>query len=110
MKARGLIGRWLSPKKGIGATPEILLLAIRAAAAIETPGPIAYIEAAARKETSSARRDGDEWLIPHGTEEYLAHRKVALIANSSAVYSFPDMPGHVARAKTRWPQRSEHAA
>ena len=109
-KARNLIGRWLSRKKGLAASPETVLRAIRDAAAAGTPQPVPYIEAILRNESGGVRRDGDDWLIPHGTEEYRAHRQQLTIANSSEIYRWPDTPGHVARARSRWPMRVVSAA
>ena len=109
-KARSLIGRWLSRKKGLAASAESVLRAIHDAAAAGTPQPVPYIEAILRNETGGVRRDGDDWLIPHGTEEYRAHRQQLTIANSPEIYQWPDTPGHVARARSRWPMRVVSAA
>jgi len=109
-KARRLIGRWISRTKGPGATPENVLRAIDAAAAAGTPQPVPYIEAILKNEAGGVRREGDDWLIPHGTEEYSAHRRQLQVANSPEIYRWPDTPGHVARARSRWPMRVVSAA
>ena len=109
-KARSLIGRWLSRKKGLAASPENVLRAILDAAAAGTPQPVPYIEAILKNAAGGVRRDGDDWLIPHGTDEYRAHKQQLTIANSPEIYRWPDTPGHVARAKSRWPSRVASAA
>jgi hypothetical protein len=108
-QARRLIGRWIS-KKGLAASPENALRAILDAAIAGTPQPVPYIEAILKNAAGGVRRDGDDWLIPHGTEEYRAHRQQLAIANSPEIYRWPDTPGHVARAKSRWPMRVVSAA
>jgi len=88
-----------------------VLRAIDAAAAAGTPQPVPYIEAILKNEAAGGvRREGDEWLIPHGTEEYRAHVRQLAIANSPEIYRWPDTPGHEARAKSRWPSRAASAA
>ena len=110
-RARSMIGRWLSRKSGLEASAEDILRAIRDAGANDTPIPIPYVSAILRDlKGGSVRRDGDDYLIPHGTEEYRAWQEQLRIANSSLIYGFPDTPGHVARAATRWPQRGANVA
>jgi hypothetical protein len=109
-KARRLIGRWLSRKRGLSASPENVLRAILDAAATGSPQPVPYIEAILKNAAGGVRRDGDDWLIPHGTDEYRAHRQHLTIANSPEIYRWPDTLGHVARAKSRWPMRVVSAA
>ena len=111
LEARNLIGRWLSKKTEPIATEEMLRRAILAAEAAGTGDPIPFITAILQKEASGGvRRDGDEWIVPHGTEEYAAHRKRALIDNGPEVYRWPDTPGHEARAKFRWPRYANNDA
>lgn len=105
-KRENQIGRWLSQKGGRAAKPEDVVRAIRAAAAAGSGDPIPYIEATLRNEAAGGvRREGDDWRIPHGTEEYQAHRRHLAKINSPEIYRWPDTPGHVARAKSRWPVR-----
>ena len=111
-KARALIGRCLSKVRGgLGAKPEAVVRAIRAASSVGTADPIPYIMATIRNELNgSVQRDGDAWLVPHGSPEYVAHRERALIENSPELYQWPDTPGHVARSKDRWPPRGNQQA
>jgi hypothetical protein len=107
-QARKLIGRWLSAKSEPVATEDMLRRAILAAETAGTADPVPFITAILKNEAAgSVHRDGDEWIIPHGTEEYAAHAKHARIGNSPDIYRWPDTPGHVARAKSRWPNSAE---
>ena len=94
--ARSNVGRWLK-----SSGPERTMKAIEAAERVGTRDPVAYITAALK--TDRVRKDGDGWAIPHGTEEYESWRKHCIKTNSSKIYAFPDTPGHVANAPTRWP-------
>ena len=108
LRARKLIGQWLSRKNGIGANAENVSRAIRAAADAGTLEPIPFIVAILKSDTG-VRRDGDCWLIPHGSPEYTAHRNYFAIDNSPEIYQWPDTPGHVTRSKYRWPNRAAAA-
>jgi hypothetical protein len=97
--ARSNVGRWLKE-----AGPERTMKAIESAERVGTRDPIPYITAALK--TDRVRKNGTGWVIPHGTDEYAAWRKFYVKSNSAQVYGFPDEPGHVGKAPTRWPGQS----
>lgn len=99
--ARSNLGRWLKDAK-----PDRVLEAVDAAYRVGTKDPIAYVTAALKPK--GVQRDGDDWLLYPGTEEFEVWHKQFHIENSPRVYDCQsaEREGAPIRVNSRWPQRA----
>jgi hypothetical protein len=100
--ARSNLGRWLKQ-----AGPDRVLELVEAAERIGTQDPIAYITAALKP--SGVRREGSEWIVTYGSEEFEVWRQHYRRDNSARQWAFREEEGCEVRVPSRWPRRREAA-